>query len=1331
MIEGRFSTWSYTAALAVVGIIAGTRGAGIHSASAPGSTAPPAATARSDAVPPVSPARLDRMGTQLLALSMSDTLSLKLRTPLADTTLAVMVATLPDPIDSHLDWAYDGFLESLRRAHEQTGYAVDRMWLPWLRADSVLDDTPRTRVREAYPGVILFRSPSADTATADMPRYRLLYLVGEVATAGVHPRALYRALAERDVLLGRDSAGLAAVKRPAGWGDTLRVVGPTFSGTSRGLATVLGAWQRQDSRRTVRIATGSATGSDNSRVLAPSTAFTFQSTVHSDALLLNTLRETVLPRLGVGDEQLAILVEGSTAYGQEVGRASEAKRPLRLTFPLNIGTLRDEYAQRPSGRANAGENGEESRVSITLRDPPRPMESPLTASGLTAASVDLVLDQIARTLRTHDIRAVAVAASDVRDRLFLATELRHRLRDVHFIMFEANELYLSPEYNDDLRGMLVVSSYPLTPETQMWERRRQVVPFPSEYAEGVYNAALLQLGDGARMLDYAYPDGGLRSQAPPVWVSAVGSSGLMPMQVRRHTDGYVWPRPWTKLPGAAPEPRMDFVSGVIVLGLALLAVALMLRARQAARVFSQETAADRALLAADRERLNRLPGRAADVCGRVFLFRQAQWGSLRYQEALYRFLFTVALFSGLLPPVVLNVAAALRTRDGGWQSRVAVVLSAAAAAAMTAAMLYSVALLRNWWLEYREHFRTRLNDPDDRRGLWWMNAWARRLVLVLGVVYLVCTLVYVGEVVNTAAGAPVAFTLLVHRALDLGGGMSPLVPLALAAAAFVAWTGWHLRRLAALRTATAFEAACLALRPEVELVDVDAGDDLASLGCPQQWTRMMPPRVVRGVRQVRARLFRLVPHRNAMWLVVVLAVPCGCVILSGYYSLESLSGANTFGALYRFGLVGVVSATGWGVYRLLVVWSGLSRTLRGIAGTPLITSFERLPQRVSRLTRLAVVGVPRSAVVAPVMATQWRHLSTLSRRLAAAAAPAAEASTMPAQVSVPVMFAPPTEPAQARQPEAAVAVLVEDESRWDREPIDGAETETPRSIGDEGGAEPAAAQPDAERAAEAAAERKTREDRETAEGKARAVIEALERVDARAVPADEVEAALHRAAAAYGALPQPAAGLGHWGDAGGGANFLLLARVLEVYWAREPGEKEAGLVARDAEKDAGRPPEGPSTSGRIRRTFSEGLGLWARAAEEYAAVQVVDYVEWTIAQMRLLALFLFTSVLLLVLHESSYPYQPQSLVKLLLFVLLLAAVAAVIKVMVEMNRDDVLSRIARTEPGKLTWDRHFILNALVFGLVPLSTLIGSEFPVVRSILFAWIYPITRMLGGGG
>ena len=94
---------------------------------------------------------------------------------------------------------------------------------------------------------------------------------------------------------------------------------------------------------------------------------------------------------------------------------------------------------------------------------------------------------------------------------------------------------------------------------------------------------------------------------------------------------------------------------------------------------------------------------------------------------------------------------------------------------------------------------------------------------------------------------------------------------------------------------------------------------------------------------------------------------------------------------------------------------------------------------------------------------------------------------------------------------------------------------------------------------------------------------------------------------------------------------------------------------------------------------------------------------------------------------SSYPYPPQSLLRLILLVVLGGTVGTLIFVLVQMNRDEVLSRIDRTEPGKVTWNLRFVMNLLTFGALPLLTLLSSEFPELRKFLFAWAEPILKML----
>jgi hypothetical protein len=195
--------------------------------------------------------------------------------------------------------------------------------------------------------------------------------------------------------------------------------------------------------------------------------------------------------------------------------------------------------------------------------------------------------------------------------------------------------------------------------------------------------------------------------------------------------------------------------------------------------------------------------------------------------------------------------------------------------------------------------------------------------------------------------------------------------------------------------------------------------------------------------------------------------------------------------------------------------------------------------------------------------------------------------------------------------------------------------------------------------------------------------------------------------------------------------FTTLHEVLRELWRVEPMPADLTALEHALEKEFEKPdPAGGtavSTTLRIRRGFAGPVRIWLRAAEEYAATRMVEYTEWVVRHLRLLAAFLVLSLLLATLVIASYPYHPQSLLRVLLLMVLLGAVGALLLVLVQMNRDDVLSRIGRTEPGRLTWDLNFVVHLVAFGAVPLLTLLSSEFPTLRGLLFAWVEPLIKML----
>jgi len=94
---------------------------------------------------------------------------------------------------------------------------------------------------------------------------------------------------------------------------------------------------------------------------------------------------------------------------------------------------------------------------------------------------------------------------------------------------------------------------------------------------------------------------------------------------------------------------------------------------------------------------------------------------------------------------------------------------------------------------------------------------------------------------------------------------------------------------------------------------------------------------------------------------------------------------------------------------------------------------------------------------------------------------------------------------------------------------------------------------------------------------------------------------------------------------------------------------------------------------------------------------------------------------------SSYAFVPQTTIRSLFLVLFLASIAALLAVLGQMNRDEVLSRITRTDPGRLTWDTTFIINVALVAAVPVLTLLSTLSPT-QTDLFGWIDRVIGTLG---
>ena len=83
----------------------------------------------------------------------------------------------------------------------------------------------------------------------------------------------------------------------------------------------------------------------------------------------------------------------------------------------------------------------------------------------TEAAVRVALQSILSTLTRERIKAVGIFATDNRDFLFLAREVRRVAPDVLLFTTEPHIIFLHPDYRSFVRGTLVAASYPLFART--------------------------------------------------------------------------------------------------------------------------------------------------------------------------------------------------------------------------------------------------------------------------------------------------------------------------------------------------------------------------------------------------------------------------------------------------------------------------------------------------------------------------------------------------------------------------------------------------------------------------------------------------------------------------------------------------------------------------------------------------------------------------------------------------------------------------------------------------------------------------------------------------
>jgi hypothetical protein len=456
--------------------------------------------------------------------------------------LEFMIALVSDPIDSGLVSDFDLTMNALQRAMADAGYRHDRQWLPWIEPESA-----ETKTYRQIAGMMLFHGlQSADSRRwpTDPRRHLLaLFLVGETPKLGIHKAAFQRTVdfilalhrADRAARHGAQPPPLAAPGIPE-----IPVLGPASSGSVESLRIALGL----AAGARFRIVSGSASAPHIEERLQEgdlAQRVRFSRTIVADDELAERGLRFLQDRLGWDLDRAALLVESDTAYGSYLSRARQPllARITKLSFPSGLFALRNAWEKLSAAAPAAVDSSPgdpkppappKSALDVTLEDQRTPVDLVPEMSPLTARIADMAISNLLRQISRDGVRYVGILATDVKDQLFLAEQIRRWAPNVILFVVDDNLLYVHPQYSTTMFGTLTISSFPLLvedasfrvpPVTPELKLRRQ---FASERQEGTYLAALQLMG---------------RLPAErAVWIAASGHYGMWPLaRFRIHDRG--------------------------------------------------------------------------------------------------------------------------------------------------------------------------------------------------------------------------------------------------------------------------------------------------------------------------------------------------------------------------------------------------------------------------------------------------------------------------------------------------------------------------------------------------------------------------------------------------------------------------------------------------------------------------------------------------------------------------------------------------------------------------------------------------------------------------
>jgi len=468
-------------------------------------------------------------------------------TPKPDLNPKFVIATLPDPIHTHLALMFDRMAEVIQQAAQDERYSYEASWLPWDDKDEAyvrLADEDQASYRkelsEDQPGILVFRhgtpeqtnkepNPSKSKPSDPLAPYQeglIVFVVGEDPTRGIHTEQFTNALAWIDKLRGLNSS------KPS----RTAILGPTFSGSFPSLAKLLSDGDSGKDVRKIRgspsvplpIYSGTANSAKSIINFNPQRQgsklgdlnIDFHGFLERDEVGLERYCEFVSPQ-GNGSGAIAVISEDETVYGEanhrdtndHNGRASpetdpDAKHPeclngaLWLYYPRDMSALRSAYQTNSIFNTTAPQQSSDvgrARLPTDLADSEGQNHDTIRsyAGNQTSLSQEAYLLGLANAMRVHHIQYVILRSTNPIDQLFLARYFRRAYPDARIVTDNSDRLFERDPGLTGMGGTMSLSTYPLLERERGWVDGTALSPgqrlFNSDSSEGTYIAFRLLL----------------------------------------------------------------------------------------------------------------------------------------------------------------------------------------------------------------------------------------------------------------------------------------------------------------------------------------------------------------------------------------------------------------------------------------------------------------------------------------------------------------------------------------------------------------------------------------------------------------------------------------------------------------------------------------------------------------------------------------------------------------------------------------------------------------------------------------------------------------------